>query len=162
MKDEFAFFREWMDKNPSEWRRRDVNLTAPAGFVDTFGRELIPIYQRFLDAFGALDLMSWCDDPIQPLSYTLFAPEEILQAYTEHVIRWNHPEGEWDFNCFMPFCQHLSSNSYDCFDMRWPVEDDLPVVMFTEAEALPDHDIKVATSFRYWLEKMVKYGNPLA
>jgi hypothetical protein len=30
------------------------------------------------------------------------------------------------------------------------------------AEAIPHHEIRVAASFKYWLEKIVRFGDPMS
>jgi hypothetical protein len=166
MKDEFGFFKEWMEKEPMEWVvRRGVDLSLPPNFKDVFGREVVPAYARFLNEFSALSLKKlWSDaGPRSDMyNYILLTPSEMIQVYLDCIVLLNFPEENVDFSHFMPFCQLSSTGIYYCFDTRYYGTDDLPVIEFDMEAAIPDHELKVAASFRYWLEKIVKFGDPMA
>ena len=159
---EFNLFKEWMRNNPREWHKRvDIDIKVPEEFEQTFRRSIIPVYLRFLIDVGPLNLLRFIEDePEIGYSYSLLTPQEMKEAFTDDIIHWNDPDGEWDFNYFMPFCEDTVGAGHYCFDMRFPGEDDLPVVLFHPAEAIPDHQLKIAASFKYWLEKIVKFGEP--
>ena len=160
---EFDFFQEWMKKEPNEWlRRADVDLTVPPHFKNVTGCELMPVYVRFLEKFGALKLMKWWCDTDQfdgMYEYTLFTPKEIVHEYLNSITLFNAPEYDADFSCFIPFCQLAATSAYYCFDTRYYGTDDLPVIDFDQAMAIPEHELKTAVSFKYWLEKIVRFGS---
>lgn len=157
---EFDSFREWMNNNPREWTKRAIaEMSVPRDFRHTLGHDITPIYARFLKEVGPLDLIGY--DPDMGYMYSLLTPVEIQQAFNEHIVCWNKPEDNWDFGYLMPFCRELTWGGHHCFDLRFSGEDDLPVVLFDPAVAIPDHEIKVAASFKYWLEKIVKFGDPI-
>ena len=162
--DEFGFFREWMAREPMEWAvRKDADLSVPTDLKAVFGREIIPVYARFLNEFGALWLIKlWSDIDAgsDMYDYMLLALNEMIQVYLDCIVLFNFPEENVDFSHFMPFCQLSSTGIYYCFDTRYYGTDDLPVIEFDIETAIPDHELKTAVSFRYWLKKIVKFGSP--
>jgi hypothetical protein len=163
MTDEFDFFKRWMKENPTQWvQREDVDFTVPLDFKYTFGRELIPVYLRFLNEIGALKLHSFRlssdeSNPSVGYEYCLLTPKEIIDEFVNSVIRWNNPEVDFDFGYLMPFCMYTAAGSLYCFDIGFPADDDSPIVSFAPMCAIPGDELKIATSFKQWLKKMAKY-----
>ncbi len=162
MREGFRFFRQWMANNPRQWRKRgNADLSVPPDFKYTLGHEVVPIYMRFLQEFGALNLLSVDEEtPESGFACQLLTPWEIHKSFVEGIVCWNSPEFKWDFSYLMPFCQHTWTAYTYCFDMSFPGDNDLPVVMFDPTGGIPDADWKIAASFLYWLEIIVKFDVP--
>jgi hypothetical protein len=158
----FAVFREWMGREPAEWElRAGADISVPGDFRYRLGRDLIPVYANFIANVGALKLVRWeIGEETRGYGYMLLTPAEIAARFERDIIFWNRPMDDIDFGFLMPFCEIVSAGSYYCFDMRHVKGGDAPVVMFSMAEAFPDHEIEICGSFLEWLDRIVKYGEP--
>ena len=159
--EEFGFFRVWMGQNPHLHRlRAGADIAAPEDFKYTIGRDIVPVYARFLSRIGPLDIFS--QDEAES-KYRLLTPAEIAHEFADSLLRWSNPTGDMDLGCYVPFCKNISNGHYQCFDVDFPGENDFPVVdLFPPGMEHSDDIVRVAASFRYWLEKIVKFGDPLA
>jgi hypothetical protein len=162
---EFGFFRDWMRHNPHLHHvRAGADITAPDDFKYTIDRDIVPVYARFLSQIGPLDLFVKEEKRESVEStYRFLTPAEIVKEFADSFLQWNGPPHDTGLGSYMPFCKNITSGHSHCFDVDFPGEDDFPVVDLLPPDMEDSDDIvRIAASFRYWLERIVKYGDPLA